>query len=126
MIQYDVLRDRNIVVVTPESPLEEGDFAQLANAIDPLVAANRTLAGLMVCVRSFPGWASFAALTAHLRFVAEHHRKIERIAAVTDSGFLKIVPRLAGVFVHPEIRTFGFDEREQAMVWLQAGRSAAA
>src|SRR5262245_30770370 len=76
MIQYDVLRDRNIVVVTPESPLEEGDFAQLANAIDPLVAANGTLAGLMVCVRSFPGWASFAALTAHLRFVAEHHRKI--------------------------------------------------
>jgi hypothetical protein len=45
----------------------------------------------MIRTESFPGWESFGALVSHLKFVADHHRQIERIAAVTDSGFLKIV-----------------------------------
>jgi len=61
-------------------------------------------------------------LTAHLKFVADHHRQIERIAAVTDSGLLRIMPRIAGLFVHPEIKHFGFAEKDQALAWLETGR----
>jgi hypothetical protein len=122
MIQCEVLPDRNIVVVTPEGPLEKADFEQVARAIDPLIAATGKLAGLMIRVQAFPGWRDFAAVAAHFRFVAAHQRRIERVAAVSDSGLLKIVPRIAGVFVHPDIRTFGFAEKDAALAWLETGR----
>ena len=58
----------------------------------------------MVDAPSFPGWASFGALIEHLKFVRGHHRNIDRVAAVTDSGFLSIAAKIADHFVHPEIR----------------------
>jgi hypothetical protein len=75
----------------------------------------------MLNAKSFPGWESFGALASHLRFVADHHRQIERIAAVTDSGFLKIAPRIAGHFLQPSIRHFDFSEKERALAWLETG-----
>ena len=99
MIKFELLRDRRILLITPDGPLERADFEQLAEEIDPFIAANGKLAGVMIHAKSFPGWESFGALVSHLKFVADHHRQIERIAAVTDSGFLKIVPRIARHFV---------------------------
>jgi hypothetical protein len=40
----------------------------------------------MIHAESFPGWESFGAFVSHLKFVGDHHRQIERIAAVTNSG----------------------------------------
>ena len=122
MIQCEVLREAKIVVITPQGPLEKADFDQLSREIDPLIAANRNLASLMIRVQAFPGWRDFAAAAAHLRFVAAHQRHIDRVAVITDSGFLKAVPSVANMFVHPEIRTFPFVESEQALAWLQTGR----
>jgi hypothetical protein len=122
MIQFEVLREQNIVTITPTGPLETADFENLAREIDPLMAANGKLAGLMIRAQAFPGWRDFSAIAAHFRFVTAHQRRIERIAVVTDSGFLKLAPHFAGIFVHPEIRTFGAAEKEQALAWLQTGR----
>jgi len=58
---------------------------------------------------------------SHLKFVAGHHRQIERIAVVTDSAFLKIMPRIASVVIHPEIKQFNFAEKDRALAWLQIG-----
>jgi hypothetical protein len=49
----------------------------------------------MIYTKSFPGWENFGAFVSHIKFVGGHHRKIERIAAVTDSGFLKVMPSIA-------------------------------
>ena len=77
----------------------------------------------MICAKAFPGWESFGALVSHLRFVKDHHRKIDRIAAVTDSEFLKIMPHIAKHFVSAEIRQFPSDERTQALAWIDADGS---
>jgi len=122
MIHFELLRDRNILIITPDGPLEKADFEKLAREIDPFIAAKGKLAGVMVYARSFPGWESFGAFVAHLKFVADHHRQIERIAAVTDSRLLKIVPRIAGHFVQAEIRQFDFAEKDHALAWLETGR----
>jgi SpoIIAA-like len=58
----------------------------------------------------------------HLKFVRDHHQKIERIAAVTNSGFLKIMPRIADHFVQAKVRHFSFEEKDQALAWLETGR----
>jgi hypothetical protein len=122
MIKFELLRDRSILLISPDGPLERADFEQLTKEIDPFIAANGKLVGVMIHAKSFPGWDSFGALVSHLRFVADHHRQIERIAAVTDSGFLKIVPRIATHFVQADIRHFDFHEKERALAWLETGQ----
>ena len=122
MIRFELLRDRRILLITPDGPLQRAQFEQLAKGIDPFIAANGKLVGVMIHAKSFPGWESFGALVSHLKFVADHHRQIERIAAVTDSGFLKIMPRIASHFVQASIRHFDFSEKDRALAWLETGQ----
>lgn len=119
MIGFELLRDKGIVVLSPNGPLEEADFKRLAEEVDPYVAANGRLTGVMLRARSFPGWASFGALISDRRFVKDHHRKVARIAAVTDDHLLKIMPAIASHFVAAEIRQFPSSEEAQAMAWLE-------
>jgi hypothetical protein len=72
----------------------------------------------MICAKSFPGWRNFEAFVSHLKFTAAHHRQIERIAVVTESGFLKIMPHIAGLLVQPKVRHFDLDEKDRALAWL--------
>ena len=78
------------------------------------------MAGLLIEAPSFPGWDSFGALVQHFRFVRDHHRSIKRVAAVTDSGFLKVMPRIAEHFAHPEIRVFDGAEKARALACSRA------
>jgi len=122
MVKFELLRDRGILVITPDGPLEKADFEQLAREVDPVIASKGRLAGVMVCARSFPGWRSLDAFASHLKFIADHHRQIERIAVVTDSALLKVMPHIAELFLHPKVRHFGFEDRDRAMAWLETGR----
>ncbi|HYC13829.1 MAG TPA: STAS/SEC14 domain-containing protein [Stellaceae bacterium] len=122
MITVELLKEKGIAIVTPEGKLEASDFARIGAAIDPYILANGSLKGLMICAPAFPGWADFAALVSHIRFVRGHHRKIARIAAVTDSDFAKLVPAVAKHFVAAEIRHFAFAEKASALAWLVASR----
>ena len=122
MINSELLRDRGILIVSPDGPLKIIDFEQLAKEVDLYIASKGKLTGLMIYTKSFPGWESFGALVSHLKFVADHHRQIERIAAVTGGGFLKIVPRIADHFVQAKIKHFDFEEKDKALEWLETGR----
>jgi hypothetical protein len=123
MIEFELLRDRGILIVSPNGPLAKADFARLAQEVDPFISANGKLTGLMVCATAFPGWNSFAALLSHLGFVRDHHRKIDRIAAVTDSGPLKVMTQISRYFVSPQVRQFPSNQRAEALAWLEeAGR----
>jgi hypothetical protein len=64
VIHFELLRDRNILVITPDGPLEKPDFERLASEIDPIIASKGKLASVMVCAQSFPGWQSFDAFVA--------------------------------------------------------------
>jgi tRNA U38,U39,U40 pseudouridine synthase TruA len=122
VINFELLAEKDILVITPEGPLERSDFDNLAKSIDPLIESKGKLAGLMIYTKSFPGWENFGAFVSHIRFVGGHHRKIERIAAVTDSGFLKIMPSIAQHFVDVQVRHFSFEEKDQAFAWLKSDR----
>ena len=122
MILLEPLRDKNILIITPQGPLEGADFRVIAKAVDPVVISKGKVTGLMIKVKSFPGWRNLTAFLAHLRFVAGYHRRIERIAVVTSSRILKVIPGIAGYLVHPEIRSFGLNQEEQALSWLETGR----
>jgi hypothetical protein len=122
MIHFELLRNRGILIVTPQGPIEKADFELVGQEVDPFIAANGKLAGLMIYAKSFPGWKNFEGLLSHLKFVGEHQRYIGRVAAVTDSEFLAIMPSIVAHFVRAEVRHFGFDEKEQALGWLETGQ----
>lgn len=125
MLRFDLLKDDGILVVEPRDALTADDFRAIARTIDPYIEERGKLTGLLVDAPSFPGWDSFGALVEHLKFVRHHHRRIDRVAAVTDSEFLKIAPRIAEHFAHPEIRVFPGVERAQALAWLRGAQPRA-
>lgn len=119
MLSHELLRDEGILVVKPEGALQASDFAALAKEIDPYIEKNGRLHGLLLEAKAFPGWSDFGALISHLRFVREHHRAIAKVAAVSDSAFLTIAPRIASHFVKAQVRHFDSKDREKALAWLR-------
>ena len=122
MINHKLLRAEGILILTPEGPLERTDFEKVAQEIDPYIEANGKLHGVMIDAESFPGWKDFAGLIAHLRFVRDHHQKIQKIAVVSDSGFLSFAPKIASHFVQAEVKHFSRSQREDALHWLDGGQ----
>ena len=119
MLSHELLRDDGIVIVRPQGALEASDFESLAREIDPYIEQTGRLRGILVEAKSFPGWSDLGALISHLRFVRDHHEKIAKVAAVSDSAFLAIAPRIASHFVMAEVRHFDSKDREKALAWLK-------
>jgi len=118
MIRFELRSTAGILIVEPGGALAAGDFADLAATVDPYLEQNGELRGLLLQAPSFPGWENFAGLLSHLRFVREHHRRIRRVAVVSDSAFLSVAPKIANLFVSAELRTFAASERAAALEWL--------
>lgn len=120
MIEHNLLKDKGILVLRPKGPLRADDFAAVTKEVDPYLDAAGPLRGILLEAASFPGWADVAAFLAHIRFVRGHHRRIRRIAVVTDSDVLAVVPPLVARFVGPDIRRFPPSDREAALQWLES------
>jgi hypothetical protein len=97
------------------------DFERLSEEIDPYIEGAGSLRGMMIVSEHFPGWDDFSALSSHLRFVREHHKKIRRVAMVTNDRLVSALPRIASRFVDAEARAFPTGERDQALLWVSEG-----
>jgi SpoIIAA-like len=120
MIRHELASDRGILILKPAGALRAEDFSALAETVDPYIEQHGALHGLMVDAPSFPGWDNFAALLSHLRFVRDHHRKIRRIAVVSDSKLLAVGPMIASHFVSAQVRNFDSADRAAALAWIEA------
>lgn len=124
MLDVELDRGEGLVTLTPHGKLTAEDFAGLAAQVDPWISAHGSLSGLLIVAEGFPGWSDFAAFVSHIRFVKNHHHLIRRIAAVSDSGFLEIMPAVAKHFVQAEIRHFPSGRKSEAIAWLKSPRTA--
>lgn len=120
-IRISVEENHRVVRVRPSGRLSKEDFIHLADEIDPLIEQWGALNGLVIESRDFPGWESVGALIRHLRFVSDHHRRIRRIAVVTDSRLGTIAEHLASHFVAAKIKQFDSSDLDVALSW--AGKS---
>ena len=102
MLKYELNRAESILIIMPHGPLKSSDFEKLVQEVDPYIKENGKLNGLMIYTKSFPGWDNFAAFLSHIKFVKNHHQKIKKIAAVTDSSFISILPQVANHFIRPK------------------------
>lgn len=120
MLNYELNRADGILILEPMGPLESTDFEKLVQEVDPYILEKGKLNGLMIYAKSFPGWDDFAAFLSHMKFVKNHHRNIKKIAAVTDSGFISIMPQVVNHFIQAEVKHFDFDDKDAALNWLKA------
>ena len=120
MIEVKLNRDTGIVTVVPSAPLNKEDFIHLANEVDPYIEKEGKLHGLIIQVRSFPGWEDFAGLISHLKFIREHHKKIEKVAAVSDNRIVSIMPQIVDHFVNAKVKYFPYESLDEAIMWVQS------
>lgn len=123
LLEHEFSPQTGILVVHPQGRLQSEDFRRLAAVVDPYLARAGQLRGVLIEAESFPGWSGFAALVSHFRFVKDHQRRVARVAAVTDSDFLTVLPRIANHFVRADVRHFPYDQRQAALDWLNGHTS---
>jgi hypothetical protein len=119
MLKIELDQAAGIAILRPESALTEADFLSASQEIDPYIEETGKLQGLVIHVKSFPGWQSFSALCKHLTFVREHHKKISHIALVTDSALGNLAENIATHFISAEIKHFQFNQLEEAKSWIR-------
>ena len=119
MLEYTILKPEAILVLKPRESLSNEDFAGLSASVDAYLADHASIHGMLIHAAAFPGWENFAGLTAHIRFVRNHHRKIERVALVTDSPVARVAESVAEHFTAAEIKHFPFADYEKAFNWLK-------
>ena len=66
-------------------------------------------------------WSSLGAMVNQFRFVRDHHKRIKRIAVVTDSRLGDVAEHLTSHFVSAEIRYFPAGQIEAARQWIMNG-----
>ena len=119
MLDYSIMTPEGILVLKPNAPLSKEDFGNLSGTVDSYLSDHAKLHGVMIHARGFPGWENFGGFTAHMHFVRDHHKKVERLALVTDSHFAAIGELLGKHFTAAEIRHFPFADDAKALDWLK-------
>ena len=118
MIKHQFLTDEGILIISPVSSLQSRDFDTLSHIIDPYIAEHGALNGLIIYTQSFPGWQNFTSMLAHVKFVRDHHAKIQKVAAVADEGIVSVLPAIASHFVKAEVKHFDHDDLDNAIEWV--------
>ena len=118
MLQVHLNEKDSIAILKPNGPLSESDFRSAKDIIDPFIENTGNLKGIIIYVKTFPGWDSFSALIIHLKFVNSHHKKVGKVAFVTDSLIGDFAELIARHFVEAEIKNFAFDNFEEAKTWI--------
>jgi hypothetical protein len=119
MIEANIDRETAILHVRPLESMEESDFATLAGLVDPYISEKGGLAGLVIEVDRFPGWKNLAGMIGHIRFVKDHHKKIGKVAFVTDAVIGELAEKVGSHFVAAEVRHFPKGQIQEAKAWIQ-------
>jgi hypothetical protein len=118
MMNITMDKENAIAILEPQDSLEKEDFDAAVKVIDPFIEEHGKLNGGIISPKSFPGWEDFSAMSRHFTFVKNHHKKVKRLAFVTDSLVGSIAENITGHFVEAEVKTFSFAEMEKAKKWI--------
>lgn len=124
MLNHGLWQDEGILMLEPTGPLETADFETLTSHVDAYLEKSGILRGVLILAPRFPGWKDFGALLAHLRFVKQHHQKIEKVAVVSDDGVAIVMPHIAQHFIHAQVKHFEPAQESAARDWLIEGNRA--
>ncbi len=120
MVQHTLDESNSVLIVQPKESLGIKDFQVLAETVDPDIEKSGSLTGFIIDAPTFPGWESFGAMAAQIRFVKDHHQHIKKVALVTGSSLGNLAETLASHFVSAQIKHFHSSELDAAKEWVTA------
>ena len=123
MLNISIDKPSSIVTLTPNGALTKEDIQSATKEIDAYLKEAAKLKGVIIYVDSFDGWGSFSALLAHLKFIKEHHKKVSRIAFVTNSIVGDFAEHISSHFVSAQVKHFDYNKLEDAKLWIVAQKS---
>ena len=118
MLSVKLDKLNHMAILEPDGPLSESDFRSAAGQVDSMIEESGRLKGIVIHAKSFPGWDSIAALTSHLRFIKDHHKKVSRVALATESIAAHFAEIFATHFVAAEIKIFSYHDLDKAIQWV--------
>jgi len=118
MLNTVLNKETKIVTLQPHGTLKKEDFDAAVKVIDPFIEENGQLNGIIIYAKSFPGWDDFAAFNRHLTFIKNHHKKIKKLAMVTDSIVGEVGEHFASHFVEAVIKNFNYEQIDDARGWI--------
>ena len=118
MLEFELNEDSGVLVLKPRGPLTAQDFTAVAAEVDTYIENTGDLNGVMIYAKAFPGWEDFGGLMSHLKFVRDHHKHIKKLAMVSNSKVLAIMPKIAAHFIGAETRHFDSADLYAAEIWL--------
>lgn len=119
MLKVVIDNETGIAQLEPHGALTKEDFSSATKIVDNYLDEHDKLNGLIIHTEKFPGWDSFGAMISHLEFAKEHHKKVSRVAIVTDSVLGDFAEKIASHFIAAEIKHFSFQELDKAESWIK-------
>ena len=119
MLKHTLLAEDGILILEPSEALTTADFDSVSHDMNLYLAEHKSLAGVMIFAKAFPGWSNLEAAKDHLKLIENYHQRIKRLAVVSDNGLLTALPKFAAHLVHPDVKHFSESEYEDALSWLQ-------
>ncbi|MEZ5449237.1 MAG: STAS/SEC14 domain-containing protein [Thiolinea sp.] len=120
MIDIDIGAEQAIVTLRPHGRMSEQDFEQVSQALGDYMNTHDHAPALLVQADQVPQWDSIAALMKHLKTVGTFHNLLPKVAIVSDSTVLSIMPTLADLLTKAKIRHFSNRHLQQAQEWAAA------
>ena len=117
-LEFEFLDGPGVLILRPQGELDAADFERVAGRIDPHIEKAGTLEGVMIVAEHFPGWDSLSAFFAHLKFVRDRQKKIQKLAIVSNDRLLTALPRIARHLAAPEMRHFSMNQEHDALDWI--------
>jgi hypothetical protein len=118
MMQVHLNEKEYIAILKPSARLSESDFNSARDIIDPFIENHEKLNGIIIYVETFLGWDSFGALISHLKFINAYHKKVSKVAIVTNSMVGEFAKDLEKHFLTAEVKNFEFTDLEKAKKWI--------
>ncbi|MDB6178657.1 STAS/SEC14 domain-containing protein [Paracoccus sp. Z330] len=117
MLNIHVDAKRNIITAQPEGVIPASEFEAMGHAIDDYANEHDRMPGLVIHLKGLPHWQGLSAMRAHFEMVREHGVVLPRVAIVTDSKGLAVLPNVADIFVRARVRHFDLRQEAEAVDW---------
>lgn len=94
MLDIELDMKRGVAALTPRGKLQASDLEAAADIVDPFILTHGGVNGVMILAEHFPGWENITAFVAHMQFIRDQQETIGRVALVSDSPLLKVLPEV--------------------------------
>lgn len=119
MIQLIPMPMEHVIGIRVSGKMEKADIVKMTRAMEEKLAIYKKI-NIYVEVESLHG-ISLDALMADIKFILPHFRDFDKKAVVSQKHWIEQMVAIGDKwFPRAEIRHFSFDQKDDALRWIQS------